>query len=103
MEMDGRLCRDRFGGNVWTVESHIGDDAINDGTLSEFVGTVLKFANVDTYVVGGMSLILNVQPQVHKLLDNTCELSVTSAQKHTIVHVNNKDNIATVENTIVHF
>ena len=77
MEQDCNLGRNRLGGRV--VQSNIRNDSINQGTLGEFIGSILELLDVYSDIVSRVALIFDVQARFLNLTNGSLELLVILA------------------------
>ncbi len=77
MEQDCNLGRNRLGGRVF--QSNIHNDSINQGTLGEFIGSILELLDVYSDIVSRVALIFDVQARFLNLTNGSLELLVILA------------------------
>ena len=100
MESECALCRYRLG-EVMRGKSHIGDDGINKSSLGKLIRTIWKPIDVDSYVIGRMTLIFYLEAYVCKFFDDARKLVIGGTLKDSIINIDDENNVIPVKDTLI--
>ncbi len=99
MEQDRNFGWDRLSLDV--RQSYISNDRVYQGMLGKLIGSSLELLDVDSNIVSGMALILDVQPRILDFMDGGLELFIILTEKDPIVDVDHENDIAAIEDAII--